>query len=136
MKSKLVIAGLIVMAAVILASLSSAMATEQTPPLTVSTQDVVWTVDVKAYGFSGKDVIDVKAEYYFMVENPDPNGPPMIPQYGELFPMKISYAECQIKMWFDPAGFPSTAVENFVTVTFADNSEQVFSGPGWTFRTK
>ena len=133
MKSKLVIAGLIIIAAVMLASLSSVMATVQSPPLTVSRQDYVWTVDLLHpfdCGYSGKDAINVVATYYIMVENPNPP-PPMIPEYHTLVPVKVSITDSQIKLWFDPAQFPDTAAENFVTVTFTDGVVQTFSGPGW-----
>ena len=133
MKSKLVIAGLIIVAAVMLTSLSSVMATVQSPPLTVSRQDCVWTVDLLhpfVSGYSGKDAITVEAKYYIMVENLYPP-PPKIPEYHTLIPLKVSFADSQIKLWFDPAQFPDTGDASFVTVTFTDGVVQTFSGPGW-----
>jgi hypothetical protein len=136
MKSKLVIAGLIIIAAVMLPSLSSVMATVQSPPLTVSRQDYVWTVDLLhpfVSGYSGKDAITVEAKYYIMVDNPTPPyDPPKIPEYHTLIPVKVSFTDSQIKLWFDPAQFPDTATENFVTVTFTDGKALTFNGPGWT----
>jgi hypothetical protein len=133
MKSKLVMAGLMIIAAVMLASLSSVMATVQSPPLTVSRQDCVWTVDLLHpidSGYSGKDAIKVVAAYYIMVDNPTPP-PPKIPEYHTLTPLKVSFTDSQIKLWFDPAQFPDTGDASFVTVTFTDGAELTFSGPGW-----
>jgi len=135
MKSKLVIAGLIIIAAVVLTSLSSVMATEQSPPLTVSQHDYVWTVDLLHpinCGYSGKDVSEVKVQYYNMIQNSDPNGPPMIPDYHDLSYYKISITDSQIKIWIDTtAGFPEHAENSYVIVTFTDSAVQTFSGPGW-----
>ena len=135
MKSRLVIAGLLIIAAVMLTSLSSVMATIQSPPLTVSQHDYVWTVDLLHpidSGYSGKDVSKVIVQYYNMIQNPDPNGPPMIPDYHDLSYCKISIADSQIKIWIDTtAGFPEHAENSYVTVTFTDGVVQTFSGPGW-----
>jgi hypothetical protein len=137
MKSKLVIAGLIIIPAVIFASLSSVMATVQSPPLTISQQDYVWTVDLLHpfdCGYSGKDAITVVARYYIMIDNPTPPyDPPKIPEYHTLIPVKVSFADSQIKLWFDPAQFPDTGDASFVTVTFTDGKVQTFSGPGWVW---
>ena len=135
MKSKLVIAGLII-AAVMLTSLSRVMATVQSPPLTVSQHDYVWTVDLLHpidSGYSGKDVSDVKVQYYDMIENPG-GDPPMKPDYHDLSYYKISIADSQIKIWIDTtAQFPEHAENSYVIVTFTDGVNMPFSGPGWTW---
>src|SRR3990170_3139280 len=105
MKSKIVLAGLLVMVAVMIASFSSAMATDQTPPLTVSQQDVVWTVEMHLYGLSGKDVTAVQAEYWILLPVGDGT---YYPEYHTIAQVKTSFADSQIKLWFDPNTFPAS----------------------------
>jgi hypothetical protein len=141
MKSKLIIAGLIIIAAVMLPSLSSVMATVQSPPLTVSQQLVVWTIDLQkpiSFGVSGKDATRIEAQYFIMVPNPDPSGiPPYVPKYFDITILKFSLADSQIKLWLDPSDpiFSTTGVVDgsYVIVTFAGLADAItFSGPGWT----
>jgi hypothetical protein len=130
MKTKLAAMAFIVMAAIMLSSLYSAMATVQTPPLTVSEQGVVWTVDVNILGRSGKEVIlnSIVCSWY----NNDGTT-------GVIKPYKISVTDSQIKLWFDPLAtgefaFPETVDHNnFYADLEGGGNIWYQAGPGWTW---
>jgi hypothetical protein len=120
--------------ALALSSLSLVAATVQTPPLTVAISKtdngasvIVWTADIKIAGYSGKDVNleTIVCTWY----NNDLTG-------GQIYPYKISVADSQIKLWFDPTapGFPATADHSAILGSFNDgNTFSYTSGPGWTW---
>jgi len=126
MKSKLVIAALILIAAPMLVSFPSAMA-EFTyyPILTVSNQNVVWTVDTMKL-FSGKDVRlnTIVVHYWITGTEPDPS---------TLCPYKVSVADSQVKLWFNAADMPPTAVKNTVEGSLTTGETFLATGPGWAF---
>ena len=138
MKSKLVITVLAVMLIVVLASLSSALATIQSPPLTVSQQDYVWTVDLKLVGQqSGKNLFAIEAKYWINVPIPGSNPPQNEQVYSDpLTILKISTTDSQIKIWIDPAVLPIGVQTDgsYVMVTFNDGKEYVAHGPGPAYR--
>jgi hypothetical protein len=131
MKTKLAVIALIVMVALMLSSLSSAMATTQTPPLTVSEHSVVWTVDVNIIERSGKEVIlsSIVCRWY----NNDGTS-------GVIIPYKISVTDSQIKLWFDPLAtgdfaFPAAADHNSFYADLEGGGNIFYQGgPGWAYR--
>ena len=125
MKSKIVLAGIIVMAAVMIASLSSVMAADYSVVLTVSNQDVVWQFDTMKL-FSGKEVkLDtIVVEYWITGQEASPS---------KLTPYKISQADSQIKLWFNAADLPASAVKNVVRGELTTGETFVATGPGWTW---
>jgi hypothetical protein len=128
MKSKLVIAALVVMAAMMIASLSSALATTWYPVLTISNKEVVWVIDTMKL-FSGQDVLvtSILINYWYR----DAAG--VLTQGPQLFPVKVSQSGWQVKLWFDPATFPETAEFSVVTGLLANGDDFSAQGPGWTW---
>jgi len=122
MKSKLVIAALILTAAVMLTSFSSAMAATYSPILTSSNQNVVWQFDTMKL-FSGKDVVlSTIVVYYYLTG--DTTAYP-------LSPYKISVTDSQVKLWFNAADMPQSAVKNTVEGSLTTGETFVATGPGW-----
>jgi len=126
MKSKLVIAALIVIAAPMLVSFPSAMAdATYYPILAVSNQNVVWTVDTMKL-FSGKDVNPTTIVVHYWI-----TGTESVPY--TLYPYKVSLADSQFKLWFNAADMPSTAVKNTVEGSLTTGETFLATGPGWAF---
>jgi hypothetical protein len=127
MKSKLVIAALILTAAVMLVSFSSAMAADTYnyyPNLTVSNQNVVWTVDPMKF-FSGKDVDPNTIVVHYWITGAEPTP-------YTLVPYKVSVADSQVKLWFNAADLPPNAVKNTVEGKLTTGETFLATGPGWT----
>jgi hypothetical protein len=129
MKSKLVIAALMVMTTIILASLSSAMAEGNFAPgiLCAANKGTVWYFDTKPF-YSGKDVNpdSVVAEYWLTgVAGEEP----II-----VHPDRVSLADSQVKIFFDTTILPDNAAKNLVSVTLNDGATTfVATGPGWAW---
>ena len=136
MKNKLLIAGVIAIMVFMLAPLSTVMATEQTPYLTVSEHGIVWTIDLKHpfdTGYSGKDVVALEV-FYYNEYYLNPNPPPIqLPVTHQLSYLKYSKTDVQIKIWIDTTdpNFVRTAEHSYVTLYFENGNVETYSGPGW-----
>jgi hypothetical protein len=140
MKNKLIAAGLIAITIFMLAPLSAVIATDQNPPLTISEQGAVWTVDlahpiqysVNGNPVSGKDVtgIEIWASTDAQTGKTTPPGSNAI-QLGYL---KFSLADVQVKIWIDPSTLPAGVdlQSSYVILSFSGNLKY-FSGPAPAF---
>lgn len=131
MKNKLAIGALLLLVAVMLASFSSAMADTFAPLISISNQEIVWTIDTLKL-FSGKEVFvtTITVEYWYY---PDPENP-VLTYGGFIYPIKVGQGNWQIKLWFDPATFPNGAEFSVVKGQIAGGDDFSAQGPGWAYR--
>jgi hypothetical protein len=126
MKNKIIIAGLILMAAVMLSSLSNAIAAGNFTPgvLFAANRGSVWYTDLKPL-YTGKDVdltVAVVAKYWITGTETEPY---------VVVPDRVSIADSQIKVFFDTTTLPDSAAKNTLIVTMLDDTEFVAAGEGW-----
>ena len=128
MKSTQVLAGLLIISIVTLASLSTALAQDYDyyPVLNISKGGAIWQFDTKGL-FSGKDVVFWLAEYW------------IVDEYGETTyypmptPMRTQFVNNHVKLTFDSATLPAYANGTRVTGTLADSKTFKATGPGFIF---
>ena len=126
MKSKIIMAGLILMAAVMLSSLSNALALGNFTPgvLFAANKGYVWYTDLKP-SYTGKDVnlaVQVVAQYWITGGEVEPY---------VVVPDRVSITDSQIKVFFDTTTLPDSAAHNTLIVTMLDGTPFVATGPGW-----
>jgi hypothetical protein len=132
MKIKLVIAALVVMAAMMISSLSSVMAETANGNfapgvLMASNNGNVWYFDIKPVS-SGKAVVSVVARYWASVPEGQPLGAPIT-----VIPDRISFTDSQIKLFFDTTSLPIDAAK-FEVYAYYDSINYFYAtGPGWTY---
>jgi len=126
MKSTQVLAGLLIISIVTLASLSTALAEDYYPVLNISKGGVVWQFDTKGL-FSGKDVTSYLAEYWIV----DESG--VTTYYPMPTPMRTQFVNNHVKLTFDSATLPAYANGTRVTGTLADGKTFLATGPGFIF---
>ena len=127
MKRTRIIAGLVALSIVALASFASLVAaTIAIPSIAVSANGNVWQINAASWGFSGNDVDKESVQAYFFINVGDE------PTY--VTPSHVILNNKFITLVFEPSDdLPIEALANGV-IGSVGSDNFIATGPGWAFR--